>query len=322
LEKQKSSSFDHNFYRDLALATLVFFLAALIPLVGAVIMFFIPLPVLYFYAKNGRLKCLVLLVLALLLSFAVLTRLNANGTWPLLAAFAALGVVIAECLKRNYSLEKIILSSVAALFTPGASLICYHALQRGETPWHLVQTYIEKQLKFSVSLYAGWNVATEQINAIKDNIPAIAASITEIFPALFLIALMFLVWANLLAGRAMLKKCGLPAPDFGDLSYWKPPEKMVWYLIGAGAMILLPDNVTSFIGWNTVVVISAIYLLAGLAIVSFFLKKSTLPAGFRYVIYFLIFAQQMVTLLVAAAGLFDLWADFRKLNKRLENPIV
>ena len=63
-------------------------------------------------------------------------------------------------------------------------------------------------------------------------------------------------------------------------------------------------------------------MLAGLAIVSFFMKKSPLPKGFRYLIYFLIFAQQIATLLVVAAGLFDLWADFRKLNKTIEDSVV
>jgi hypothetical protein len=66
----------------------------------------------------------------------------------------------------------------------------------------------------------------------------------------------------------------------------------------------------------------SVYLLAGLAIVSFFLKKSPLPTGFRYLFYFLIFAQQIATLLVVAAGLFDLWADFRKLNKPMQDSVV
>jgi len=70
------------------------------------------------------------------------------------------------------------------------------------------------------------------------------------------------------------------------------------------------------------IVICAVYMFAGLAIVSYFLKKSPFPAGFRYLIYFLIFAQQIVTLLVTAVGLFDLWIDFRKLNKTVGDPVV
>jgi uncharacterized protein YybS (DUF2232 family) len=156
---------------------------------------------------------------------------------------------------------------------------------------------------------------------IKDNIPEIVALITRIFPALFLVSLALMVWANLLAGRSIFRKYGLPFPDFGDLSNWKAPEKMVWYLIAAGVMLLLPEERIEFMGWNMLIILLFVYLLAGVAIVSFFLKKSALPMSFRYLIYFLIFAQQIVTMLIVAAGLFDLWVDFRKLNKTMEDSI-
>jgi len=137
------------------------------------------------------------------------------------------------------------------------------------------------------------------------------------------VALLYMIWANMLAGRIISKKQGfLLGSDFGDLSSWKPPERMVWYFIAAGAILLLPGVGTEFVAWNVLVVISSIYLLAGLAIVSFFLKKSALPSAFRYLIYFLIFAQQIATLVVVAAGLFDLWVDFRKLNKPMEDSAV
>lgn len=298
------------------------FLVLMLPPLGAGAIIFIPLMVIYCYAKNGRTKGLYVVVMSVSLSFAFLALLDAYAGLPLIAALALAGVILAECQQRNYSIEKTILHVVAVLFLLAAVFISYQAFHLNETPWHLVQAYLARHLKNSVDFYAGLNIAAEQVNLVKENIPAIAYALTLIFPALFLVALMFMVWANLLIGRAVLKKYGLPSPDYGDLSTWKAPEKMVWYLIGAGVMILLSDFGTEIIGWNMLVVISAIYLFAGLAIVSFFLKKSPFPAGLRYLVYFLIFAQQIATLLVAAAGLCDLWVDFRKLNKTIGDPVV
>jgi uncharacterized protein YybS (DUF2232 family) len=290
--------------------------------VGAILIIFSPLPTLYYYLKSNRARGVAILAPSLTISLIFLTIINAYTNVLLITMLAAAGIMISECLKRNFSLEKTVSYSVAAIFCLGAMFVLYQSYDRGVAPWQLVGTYIQKQILYSVKVYAGLNIAAEQINMIKENIAAIVSSITLIFPSLFLVTVTFIVWVNLLAGRILFKKSGLPGIDFGDLSSWKAPDKMVWYLIAAGATVLLSDQRTAFIGWNMLVVIMSVYLLAGLAIVSFFLKKSPLPTGFRYLIYFLIFAQQIATLLVVAAGLFDLWADFRKLNKPMEDSVV
>lgn len=321
MEKQRGGFLSRDFFKVCFFVSLACFLVLLLPPLGAGGMAFIPLMVVYCYAKHGRIKGLSLVAMFLSLSFAFLVLLDAYAGLPVITALVIAGVIIAECLQKSYSIEKTILYVVVALFLLGAAFVSYHAFILSETPWHWVQAYLERHLKISVDFYAGWPVAKEQVDLIKENVPQIAAALTMIFPALFLVALIFMVWANLLVGRALLRKYGLPSPDFGDLTSWKAPEKMVWYLIGAGVMLMLSDVGTEIIGWNMLVVISAVYLFAGLAIVSFFLKKSPFPAGFRYLIYFLIFAQQILTLLVAAVGLFDLWVDFRKLNKTMGDPV-
>ena len=319
MENQKSEFINAGFFRDLALVSLAFSVVALAPFLGAFVFVFVPLPALYYYAKQGRVRGLLTLVLSLLVVFASLKIINADGSLPLIASLALAGVAIAEFLKRNYSIEKTVCCSVLTIFTAAALLLLYTGFQMGETPWNLLASYLDKKIRYSLNFYATLNIASEQVNLIKDNIPEIVALITRIFPALFLVILTFVVWANLLAGRSIFRKYGLPFPDFGDLSNWKAPEKMVWYLIAAGVMLLLPEEGIEFMGWNMLIILLFVYLLTGVAIVSFFLKKSALPMGFRYLIYFLIFAQQIITMLIVAAGIFDLWADFRKLNKTMED---
>lgn len=321
MDIQRSGFFDAGFFRDLAVASLIFFVVALTPFLGAIVIIFIPLPILY-YLKDSRVKGAAILAPSLAVSLIFLVIVNAYANVLLISLLAAAGVMVSESLRRNYSLEKTISYSVAAIFCLAALFVLHQSYYRGVAPWQLVETYIQKQILYSAQVYAKLNIATEQINMIKENITEVASSITLILPSLFLVTVSFIVWINLLAARLLFKKLALPGMDFGDLSFWKAPEKMVWYLIAAGAMVLLSEERTVFIGWNMLVVILFVYLLAGLAIVSFFLKKSPLPTGFRYLIYFLIFAQQIATLLVVAAGLFDLWADFRKLNKTMEDSVV
>jgi len=319
---QRSGFFDVGFFRDLAIASLIFFLVSLTPVLGAILIIFIPLPMLYFYWKNGRVKGFAILAPSLTVCLFFLTMMNAYTNVVLITMLAAAGIMVCECLKRNFSLEKTISYSAAMLFCLAALFVVCQSYYRGVAPWQLVETFIQTQISYSIKVYAGLNIAVEQINMIKENLAEVVNSITLLFPSLFLVTVTFIVWVNLLAGRILFKKLGLDGIDFGDLSFWKAPDKMVWYLIAAGAMVLLSDERTAFIGWNMLVVVLSVYLLAGLAIVSFFMKKSPLPKGFRYLIYFLIFAQQIATLLVVAAGLFDLWVDFRKLNKTMEDSVV
>ena len=309
--------------RELVLASLAVLLVALAPFVGAIVLIFIPLPVLFYYSKNGRARGLAFLAAALSIAALVAANIfHASNALPPLVIIALLGIIMAEAMKREYSIEKTVWSSVLAISILGALFVLYQSILMGEAPWRLIQLYAERRIRTSIDFYTYLNISSETLKPIKENIAGIAAFIAGISPAIAVVSLAFVVWVNLLMGRAVFQKYGLPYHDFGNLSHWKPPEKMVWYLIAAGVMLLLPDNRTEFIGWNILIVILYVYLLAGLAIVSFFLKKSAVPAVFRYPIYFLIFAQQVVTMSVVAAGIFDLWVDFRKLKKTMEDSTV
>jgi uncharacterized protein YybS (DUF2232 family) len=63
----------------------------------------------------------------------------------------------------------------------------------------------------------------------------------------------------------------------------------------------------------------AIYFFQGIAIVSFYFEKKRFPKILRGILYGLIALQQLVLLLVIAAGLFDVWIDFRRMKKGTEN---
>ena len=311
------------FLKDLVLAALIFFLVALAPYVGAVGLIFVPLPILYYYSKHGRTKGLIILSFSLLITFISLRSANSYENLPLMTILSLAGIAMAEFLKRNYSLEKTVCYSVAAIFSVMALLLLSQAFHLRVAPWDMIGAFIENRIRYSIRIYDSMNISAEQVNLIRENIPDIVSFITRIFPALVLVGLTSMVWLNLLAGRFLFRKYDLTFPDFGDLSHWKPPDKMVWYLIAAGVMLLVPEVGVAFAGWNMLIFVLFLYLLAGLAIISFFLKKSKLPMVFKYLIYILVFAQQIITLLVAAAGLFDLWVDFRKLNnKTIEDPLV
>ena len=101
LEIQRSGFFNVGFFRDLAIASLTFFLVALTPVVGAIVIIFIPLPILYYYMKNGRVKGLAIMAPSLGISFIFLSIIDAYTNVLLISMLAATGIMISECLKQS-----------------------------------------------------------------------------------------------------------------------------------------------------------------------------------------------------------------------------
>ncbi len=301
-----------NFFKGVVISSLVFLSVALIPIFGSVILIQSPLPVLYYYSKNGRKQGLAVFIVSLIAVAVVLNSFDLMANLPILFVSGCLGIILSEVLKKSYSIEITILFPVVALLTLWSSFILYESTSSGINPWDMIRGYIDRNIQDNIQLYARLEVPDETLNLIRNNARQIADFFMNIFPSIALTGATFAVWINILSGRELFRKKALWYPDFGDLSCWKSPEKMVWILIAGGGMLLVPVEWIRFSGLNLLILCLFIYLLHGMAIVSFFFSRKRVPKLIRMMFYFLIFAQQYFTILIVAAGLFDLWIDFRK----------
>ena len=73
-------------------------------------------------------------------------------------------------------------------------------------------------------------------------------------------------------------------------------------------------DLVSTIGLNVLLVTLAVYLLQGLAIALFWGRRLPLPPGVQCLMIAVVFliAGPLSVLVCTAAGLFDLWVDFRR----------
>lgn len=111
-------------------------------------------------------------------------------------------------------------------------------------------------------------------------------------------------------GRAAPETGGRPPLD--DWSRWSAPEPLVFVLIVGGSALLLGVKAATTVGLNLLVVVGFVYFMQGLAIVGFFFRTREIPIALRVAGYMLIVAQQLLAVVVAAVGLADLWVDFRR----------
>jgi len=308
--------------RGIAVLTLTLLVVALIPLVGPIAVIMTPLPILYFCFRLGNTEGLASLVVAFLLAYGILNLLGRPAHVSAFIVIGMTGILLSETLKRRYSIEKTFAIASLMLFFSGIGFVLYHAAQAGVAPLRVVEIYIETAIKDNLALYAQMNISEDQMTMLRENTGEISRFFTEIFPGLTLSGAILTVWLNVLAGRALLRKDTGGFPDFGDLTLWKAPEKLVWLLIASGSMTLAPVAILDTIGINVLIVCCLIYLFQGLAVAAFFFRHKQVPVMFRGFFYLLIAINQYTAIFIIAVGLADLWIDFRKRMTRIKDVQV
>ena len=318
--------FNRNFFWGILVVSLAFLTVALVPFVGSFALVLIPLPVVFFLGKLGRWKGLTVLALSILIVEAVMQSLSIAGDVSLFLLLGYLGVVIHELMKKGFSLEKTVLFTVIAGGAFTSLLLLVQSALIQQMPWTLVSAYITRSFQESIELSTQMGAQAEQIKIIKDNLGMITRSLLYVMPALILVGITFISLLNIIAAKRIFLVNGLGYPDFGDLTQWKSPEGIVWFLIISAATVLLPPffalNVVEVlvVGLNVLIICLFVYFLQGLAVFEFFFKTRRVPRMMRIIFYFVLILQQYLVVFVIAAGLFDLWLDFRKLNPKPPEP--
>jgi len=314
LEKKWGAFFDRDFILGIAISALSFLSVVLIPLVGAMMMFMTPLPVLFYYAKLGRVRGFAVFGISLSLVLLTLNLFNPAIITPLLffIFIGGTGMIMAEVLNRSFSIEKTLIISLTAVLTGFACLFLFYSYQAGQPPWQLIESYIINIIGENIKFYEKLDASFEQIALLKDNAGQIAELLTYVFPAAILVMAGISVCLNISAARFLFGRHGLRFPDFGDLTRWNAPEKLIWVVIIAGGLLLMPLHAVKFAGLNLLIVCLFIYLFEGVSIAAYFFKVRKVPVFFKVMFYVLIAIQQYLLIFFIALGLFNLWFDFRK----------
>jgi uncharacterized protein YybS (DUF2232 family) len=324
LKEEWGGFLNRGFVQGIAVSTLSFLSVVLIPLAGAIVIVLTPLPVLFYYTKLGRFRGFIVFVVSLALVLLILKLINPDIIFPLLILMlvGGTGIMLAEVLRRPWPVERTLIIPVAVLVACGGFLLLLQGYQSGQPPLRLIESFILSSIGENIKLYKQVDISSDQLTFIKDHAGPIAALLTRIFPAMFLVSASLFIWLNILAARRLFQRHGLHYPEFGDLTRWKAPEKMVWLLIGAGGMLLIEAGAVKYTGLNLLIICLFVYLCAGLSVIGYFFKVKRIPVFFKVLFYVLIMIQQYLLLLVMALGLFDLWADFRKLIKPAQDSGV
>ena len=304
-------------FRDLfgltraALASaLMFMMGALVPVVGVLAMLFAPAPVLgcaVGFRHAAWRSVAVAMIAAGLVTFA--------GGWQAgvgyLATIGAAAIAMSYLIERQQPFERIVVGATAIIVTAIAVI----ALAYAGSPQTLAQGLrhdlmggLERGQKFYGA--AGLDVVlTADVRAgVVDTTLALMPALMAISAALMVLANLAVFWR--ISGRQ--QRIGYPL--FSDLARWTTPDWLIWVLLVTGFGLFIPLRAMSTIALNCFVGVAAIYFCQGLAIMAFYFKLLAMPSLARGLIYFITIVQPVLAVLVCAAGILDLWIDFRRLK--------
>lgn len=312
MSKNHGVSFYTELLTGVAVTSLTIFLLAHIPLADAITVLFIPLPVFYYFSKLGRVSGALILALGLLTVLAGMAIAGTDAAFPMIVLLAVLGFTMSEVVRFSYRIEKIIIISTALFLLCGFLFLLLEGFKEDLSIWDTMKIFTTKYIQANIDYYSQLDPSSEQLAALKENTGRIVDIFLMLFPSLSLLSTSILVLINLLAARPIFQKAALPFPDFGDLTRWRVPEKIVWIVIMAGFMVMIPAGSLKTIGLNVLLIMALVYLLNGLAVTAFFQDRLNVPRFFRYLFYFALFAVPYAMMGVIVVGLIDVWIDFRK----------
>ncbi len=296
------------------ITSLIFFISVFIPIIGFVAALFIPLPILFYRLKLGRMTGAVVPIGSSLIMVVLIGGVSIDAFF--FAELLLIGFILGELIELNLSIEKMILYACGCVLLSGLAGLLISSILSGESIYAFVSRYVARNLELTMVLYRGMGMSEESIQLISRSLDKIQHVLVTVIPALVSVSTLFVVWTSILLARPVLKSRALFYPDFGPLNIWKAPEYLVWGVIGCGLALFLPNTAIKIIGLNGLLILMTVYFFQGIAIVSFYFDKKRFPRIIRIFLYTLIALQQLILLAVIGLGFFDMWFNFRRLDKQ------
>ncbi|MBN1625750.1 MAG: YybS family protein [Deltaproteobacteria bacterium] len=288
------------------------------PVIGPFFSLIIPLPfIFYFY----RLEIKEGLINGVIILFIVWLTGKVTGhpyMFLICLEFGIVGLVVSELFKRRLSIGATVFWGTAAMLFMGAIFLFLTGMSEGSGPFDMILGYLKAGLDQTVGIYEQSGIEQEKLEQIRQALDLLGRLIARIFPALVIVSTGLVIWLNVILSRPVFRLGRLDYPPSGDADRWRAPEFLVWGIIVSGFALFLPSTGIKFVAENLLVVLSVIYVFHGLSVLMFFFNKYRIPGWARAGIYFLILLQQAFLVMLAFVGLFDQWADFRKIHKKME----
>ncbi|MFV1951445.1 MAG: DUF2232 domain-containing protein [Nitrospinota bacterium] len=292
----------------IVLTSILFLSAIYIPLWGTLCGIFTPIPLIFVYLKRGKREGLLALFIV---ASALLLFVGIHAGVMFFVEYGVVAIVIAETVRRSYSIERIVLfSTLISLIAVGIIIILTY-ISKGTNPIIFFIKEIGDNIEQTAKFGQDMGFSGREIEMARSDSKKFTEIFIHILPGIVIIGLAFNTLVNYLVARHLWIKYEGEGyfTDSGVLTEWRAPEYFIWLLIGSGIVSLIPVEIIRYIGLNILIILLFLYFLHGLAIIQFYFIKKNISLSLRVPGY--IFILLFMPIVVIGLGVFDLWIDFR-----------
>jgi len=294
---------------------IVFALAAIyIPLAGVLTMF-LPVPFIVIGVKNG----LKYTVLSLMMATAMIGIFTGSLSVVLMLVTAWLvSIVLVYMIEKKYSFKSIIFfGSIASI----ASVIVSLAIMPkvfGFGPLEMIEQSFVKMVEMYTRIFETSGVDTEKVEQVIDSIKLMKDFILIIFPSTIIMTSIVSTYFNYLLSGVILRKIGFSIEKQNKFGYFRLPSN---FMMGALVIVILTYLSSRFnivksdaLNANILYLFQYVFIILGLAVVSFFLERKRIGNVLRRTILIFILLIPSASLILFFVGLFDVVFNIRKLG--------
>jgi hypothetical protein len=283
--------------------------AGLLPL-GVAAVLILPLPAAYVHMRQGAVAGGAVVLLTTGVLWGAAGHMAGLGY---LLQFGFLSFLLPYFLWRGISWDRSVGLTLAVLLAFCGLVLAGLASVEEVDAGAVVGRFLQAQTEQALALGRKAQLTGDQAAQFEALVRQAASFLQRAYPAVVAIGLGGLMLITVF-GLNLLARDDYRLPG-SPFHLWKLPEMLIWWLIGAGALTLLPRGIVAVAGFNLLLVVLAAYFLQGLAIVGHFFRKKGLPPVLRTVGYILVVTLNPLPVVVTGLGVFDLWIDFRKPRK-------
>lgn len=232
----------------------------------------------------------------------------------LIFSYLLSSILMGELIRRKRPPEEIVLAGMFPSFISGMGLWFVQAFRNHESPINYFKQITLQNLKETVQYYERIGMDKEKIDLLNSSLNDLASWFLYLFPGIYISGLIFMIFLNYLLVRFILIKLEKEGYHFKSLTVWMVSDHLVWGFIISGIFLVLPNWEIKILGGNLFIIFTLLYFFQGLALVANYFKKRGVKTIWQFFSYIMLLIWPLLGLVVALAGLFDIWVDFRKVR--------
>jgi len=274
---------------------------------GAFLNLLTPLAAAYLSMRFGVKSGIVVVVVTSILLLQLAT------TYTLFAYLGIFGVgslLLPLFLRQQLPWDRAVLYATIGSAVVTAVMMLLAVVTGGINIQTLIDQMITAEVDQAMQIYRDTGFSESQLQNMQQVVDALAEFIGKSFYGLYLASILAIqTFCLLLLQRIKGSWYQISGTPFAK---WRLPAGLIWILIAAGFIWLLPVEIVSLVGRNLLVVLLPLYFLQGMAVVNSFLQKKSYPPLVKGLIYLLLLILNPLPIIITCAGVFDLWIDFRR----------